>query len=180
MTPKESLEIRKQMAEMHNSVLKRINDSYKKGNYIETCWLCYACFESRVNRILQKICSGCSKEERTNNRHIGITTKLECYDRLVKSKYPPLAKEDIHLMNTVKGWCKERNDLIHGMVSLEYYNEADKKFKSLAKRGKTLVTRMYGVGGDVRNYYYEQDTIPEFDSCVVEKCNLKFKCIKEN
>ena len=180
MTPKESLEIRKQMAEIHDSVLKRIEDSYKEGRYIETCWLCYACFESRVNRILEKICTGCTKEKRINNRHVGITTKLICYNRLIRTKYPPLAEEDIHLMNTVKGWCKERNQLIHGMVSLDYYNDADRKFKSLAKRGTTLVKRMYEVGGDVRNYYYKNDVMPEFDSSVIDKCALKYKCIKEN
>ena len=99
MNPKESLEIRKQMAEMHDSVIKRINKAYKDKQYIEVCWLCYACFESRVNRVLQKICSGCIKPERKDKRNIGITTKLECYVRLIKSHYPPLSKENIDLMN---------------------------------------------------------------------------------
>lgn len=177
MNPKESLEIRKQMAEMHDSVIKRINKAYKDKQYIEVCWLCYACFESRVNRVLQKICSGCIKPERKDKRNIGITTKLECYVRLIKSHYPPLSKENIDLINTVKGWCKERNDLIHGMVSLEYYNDADKKFESLAKRGKTLVTRMYSLGTDVREYYYQATEIPMFDESVTKSCSLKSKCI---
>ena len=34
MNPKESLEIRKQMAEMHDSVIKRINKAYKDKQYI--------------------------------------------------------------------------------------------------------------------------------------------------
>ena len=177
MNPKESLEIRKQMAEMHDSVIKRINKAYKDKQYIEVCWLCYACFESRVNRVLQKICSGCIKPERKDKRNIGITTKLECYVRLIKSHYPPLSKENIDLINTVKGWCKERNDLIHGMVSLEYYNDADKKFESLAKRGKTLVTRMYSLGTDVREYYYQATESPMFDESVTNSCSLESKCI---
>ena len=177
MNPKESLEIRKQMAEMHDSVIKRINKAYKDKQYIEVCWLCYACFESRVNRVLQKICSGCIKPERKDKRNIGITTKLECYVRLIKSHYPPLSKENIDLITTVKGWCKERNDLIHGMVSLEYYNDADKKFESLAKRGKTLVTRMYSLGTDVREYYYQATEIPMFDESVTKSCSLESKCI---
>lgn len=177
MDPKESLEIRQQMAEMHNSVIKRIDKAYKDKQYIEVCWLCYACFESRVNRVLLKICSGCNKPKRKDKRNIGITTKLECYVRLIKSHYPPLSKENIDLINTVKGWCKERNDLIHGMVSLEYYNDADKKFESLAKRGKTLVTRMYSLGTDVREYYYQATEIPIFDESVTKSCSLKFKCM---
>lgn len=179
MEPKETIEIRLKMAKMHDSVLMRIKESYKKRQYIEVCWLCYACFESRVNRVMAKICSGCSKEKRTNNTPIGISTKLQCYIRLIKSDYPPLQKEDVNLINTVKGWCKERNDLIHGMVSLDFYNDADKKFENLAKRGIKLVDRMYELGTDVRNYYYYADEIPSFDVCVVNKCPLKSKCIKE-
>ena len=179
MKPKESLEIRNKMAEMHTSVLKRIEVAYKNKQFIEVCWLCYACFESRVNRVLVKICSGCSKESRKNNRKIGITTKLECYVRLIKSGYPPLQGENVDLINTVKGWCKERNDLIHGMVSLEYYNDADRRFESLAKRGKALVDRMYSLGTDVRKYYYMVDEIPLFSEEVVKKCPLYYKCIKE-
>lgn len=180
MQPKESIEIRREMAEMHESVLKRIDLAYKNNQYIEVCWLCYACFESRVNRVLSKICTGCSKEKRNDNRHIGITTKLECYVRLIKNNYPPLSKEDPNLIHTVKGWCKERNDLIHGMVSLEYYNDADKKFQNLAKRGITLVKKMYSLSKDVRDYYYQADVIPAFDETVVKKCSLKKKCLKED
>ena len=177
MEPKETIEIRRQMAEMHDSVLNRIDTSYKKGNYIEVCWLCYACFESRVNRVLQKICSGCTKEKRIRKNNIGITTKLDCYKRLIKSEYPPLMKEDVNLVTTVKGWCNERNQLIHGMVSLEYYNDADKKFASLAKRGVTLVNRMYSMGTDVREYYYQVEEIPPFSQKDVDNCRLKYKCI---
>ena len=179
MQPRESIEIRRAMAEMHNSVLKRIDLAYKNNQYIEVCWLCYACFESRVNRVLSKICEGCTKEKRTDNRHIGITTKLNCYVNLIKSNYPPLSKEDYQLMHTVKGWCKERNNLIHGMVSLEYYNDADKKFKHLAERGIALVKRMYSFSTEVRNYFYQADEIPIFDESVIKKCRLEKKCLKE-
>lgn len=179
MEPKEPIETRLAMAEMHDSVLQRIDSSFKNKQYIEVCWLCYACFESRVNRVLSKICEGCTKEKRTDNRHVGITTKLECYVQLIKSNYPPLEKEDYNLINTVKRWCKERNDLIHSMVSLEFYNDADKKFKSLATCGVTLVKQMYSLGADVRNYYYQATEIPLFDESVTKKCTLKKKCIKE-
>ena len=179
MRPKESLVIRIQMAEMHDSVLKRIERAYQDEQYIEVCWLCYACFESRINRVLEKICVGCTKERRENGREIGIRTKLECYVRLIKNSYPPLANESIDLLNTVKGWCKERNTLIHGMVDLENYATADKKFSSLAKRGRSLVVRMYEFGTDVRNYYYTTDEVPLFPDRIIDACNLKYKCIKE-
>lgn len=180
MEPKESIDIRREMAEMHDSVLKRIDKASKSKQYIEVCWLCYACFENRVNRVLSKICTGCTKEKRTSKRHIGITTKLECYVRLIKSKYPPLANENYDLIYTIKGWCKERNDLIHGMVSLERYNDADQKFKTLATRGITLVKRMYSLGKKVRDYYYKTNEIPVFDESVTSSCKLLKKCIKED
>ena len=179
MEPIESLEVRTQMAQMHDSVIERINAAYDDEKYIEVCWLCYACFESRINRTLSKICSGCFKETRTDNKNIGITTKLECYVRLVKSGYEPLKNEKADLFNTAKGWCKERNALIHGMVSLEYYNDADRKFESLAKRGKGLVNQMYELGTTVREYYYQTDEIPPFPNGVVDKCRLRKKCLKE-
>lgn len=179
MEPKESIEIRCAMAEMHDSVLERIDHAFEREQYIEVCWLCYACFESRVNRVLSKICVGCTKQRRTNNRSVGITTKLECYARLIKSKYPPLLKEDVNLIHTVKGWCIERNKLIHGMVSLDTYGNADRNFENLAKRGRTLVKRMYSLGTDVRNFYYATDVMPVFEECVVKACKLQTKCIVE-
>ena len=59
MKPRESIKVRQQMAEMHDNVLKRFDIAYEKKQYIEVCWLCYACFGSRVNRVLEKNCSGC-------------------------------------------------------------------------------------------------------------------------
>lgn len=177
MKPKEAIEIRLKMVDMHNSVLKRIDEAYRKKQYIEVCWLCYACFESRVNRVLAKICDGCSKEQRVKKRNIGISTKLECYTFLIKMKYPPLQNEDFQLINTIKGWCKERNDLIHNMVSIDAYDGVDKKFASLAKRGIALVNRMYKLSANVREYYYNAENIPPFSEKVVNKCKLKYKCI---
>ena len=116
---------------------------------------------------------------RKDNRNIGITTKLECCVRLIKAKYPPLEKENFEHINTVKGWCVERNNLIHGMVSLEYYNDADRKFENLAKRGRNLVKEMYSMGTNVREYYYQASEIPVFDENIIAKCSLHYKCIKE-
>ena len=179
MEPKENIEVRQEMARMHDDVLKRIDVAYKNKQYIEVCWLCYACFESRVNRSLSKICSGCSKPKRADNKVVGITTKLDCYVRLIKSKYPPLCGENLDLVRNIKRWCKERNDLIHGLISLEIYNDADRKFRDLARRGVVLVNEMYDLSGEVRMYYYEAEEIPSFDESVTTKCGLKSKCIKE-
>lgn len=49
----ENYEDRLKMAEMHDDILDKIKSSYNNGSYIETCWLCYACFENRVERIMK-------------------------------------------------------------------------------------------------------------------------------
>lgn len=179
MEPKEPIETRKQMAEMHESVINRIESAYRNGQYIEVCWLCYACFESRINRTLIKMIPGCSRPVRQDGRSIGITTKLECYARLIKSGYPLLKGEDINLINIVKGWCAERNKLIHEMVTLENYKNIDKSFENLAKRGKALVHRLYSLSTDVRESFYSANTIPPFNDSVMKPCKLKCRCIKE-
>ncbi len=180
MEPKESLETRKKMAEMHDDVLDRINKAHENKQHIEVCWLCYACFESRVKRIIIKICSGCNKPDKKNGNPVGITTKLRCIENLIKGRYLPLENEDSNLMNEMLKWCEERNRLTHGMVCVENYDNVDKKFAELAEKGKELVKRMYSLGTNVREFYYEASEIPAFDSETLKKCRLKNKCIKEN
>ena len=57
----------------------------------------------------------------------------------------------------------------------EMYQDFDKKFRSLAKRGRGLVKKMYLFGTDVRNRYYQIDEIPQFDSSIIKNCKLKYK-----
>ena len=40
--------------------------------------------------------------------------------------------------------------------------------------------RMYDLGTDVRDYYYQAAEIPVFDESVITKCRLETKCIKED
>lgn len=167
------------MAQMHDEVLCRIREAYGQGNYIECCWLCYACFESRVNRTMEKICPSCTKPPRLDGRHIGISTKLACLNRLRQSGYPLFDGADLTEVIDIKAWCKERNKLIHELVSLNRYEKSDYEFKNLAKRGVDLVERLYSSITTVRNNFYESDVIPAFEEGVVDKCNLKSRCIKE-
>ena len=48
------------------------------------------------------------------------------------------------------------------------------------KQLKTLVKKMYDLGTDVREYYYQASKIPVFDESVMTQCSLKTKCIKED
>lgn len=167
------------MAEMHDDVQERIVRAFENESYIECCWLCYACFESRVNRTMEKICPACPKPVRADGRHIGISTKLMCLNRLRRSEYPLFAGADLTEITNVMGWCKERNKLIHDLVSLGRYQGSDYEFKNLAKRGMALVERFYSSISVVRENYYGEEDLPAFDESIADKCNLKTRCLKE-
>lgn len=179
MQPKETLETRTQMAHMHDDVLKRIEKAINNKSYFEACWICYACFESRVQRIMDKLICVCPKNERTDGRFAGISTKIDCLTRLARSEYLHMSKEDVDTLNSIKGWCKERNDLTHGLVTIEKYDASEKEFERLAKGGKTLVNRAYNTASKIRQQYYEVTALPEFPDKIDCRCRLKSKCQKE-
>lgn len=179
MEPSETYLERIAMAEMHGNVQERIKKAYDSENYIECCWLCYACFESRVDRTMNKICCGCSKAQRADARHIGISTKLSCLNRLRRSDYSLFKGADLTEITNIISWCEDRNKLIHELVSLDRYDKSDYQFKNLAKRGMGLVSRLYTSVSIFRDNYYEASEVPEFDENVVSKCSLKTKCVKE-
>ncbi len=171
----DSYEDRLKMAEMHDDVLKRIDAAIKKKQSIEACWLCYACFESRITRTLEKISANCSKRNCFENHKVGIITKIDCLKRLRKLKYAGTDNFDNQLLGNIKGWCKERNKLVHALVTLNNYSGMDKSFLDLAKRGKPLVERLYQQTTVFRNKYYEIETMPIFPENAEEKCRLKKK-----
>lgn len=177
MKPTESLKLRLEMSEMHESILARINDTFNNEQYVETCWLCYSCFESRVNRALSKICSGCNKPIKNNRDPVSISTKLGCFERLIQSNYIAMADENIETIVSVKNWCQRRNKLVHAMLEIERYKNVDSEFKNLAEEGITLVKKMYEFGSDVRQFFYRTSTIPNFDDEVVKVCRCKTRCL---
>ena len=111
-----------------------------KKQYTEASWLCYAIFEQRIGRIVEKHIKKCQKGRRSKNeKPVSITTKLVCLKKLCKQKYGPYADFDKGLLDEIGVWCKQRNDLIHGLISLEHYKKYDKEFKNLATSGAPLV-----------------------------------------
>lgn len=171
----ENYEIRLKMAEMHDDILLKIKSSYNNKSYVETCWFCYACFENRAERIMEKLNCACSKPKRTS-RHAGIASKLECLKRLIKLNYEMFESSDIDLIANVIGWCKDRNKLTHSLVSLDRYGDSDKEFASLAKKGIVLVNKFYSLSTKVRDYYYKADSLMSLPKEAVDKCRLQCKC----
>lgn len=171
----ENYEDRLKMAEMHDDILAKIKFSYDDESYIETCWLCYACFENRVERIMEKLNCVCSKPTR-KSRFAGITSKLGCLKRLMKLNYEMFDSSEVDLINAIICWCSARNKLTHSLVSLDQYEKSDKDFALLAKSGTELVDRLYKLGTNIRNYYYNTDSFNDIPKEVVDKCRLKSKC----
>lgn len=172
MEAQDSYSDRLKMAEMHDDILKRIDNAIKKKQSIEACWLCYACFESRITRTLEKVSVNCSKRRCYNNFRVGIATRIECLKRLKQNDYAGIENFDSGLLGNIKVWCRERNKLVHALVTLNNYVGMDKKFLDLAKKGKLLVEQLYQQTTQFRNKYYEMESMSAFPKCAEEKCSL--------
>ncbi|MCI8468836.1 MAG: hypothetical protein HFJ75_05020 [Eggerthellaceae bacterium] len=177
MEPLEPYEKRLEMAAMHDDVLQRINNAIERGSYVETCWYAYACFENRFDRIISKIAQGCPKAPRAENaRPTGITTKIECLIRLSKREYPLVKDVKPDTLRSVKRWCKERNKLVHQLVTLDQYDDVDSQFQKLAEESADLVDLVYQIGAIVRDNYYDADSIIPIDNDNAKKCRRETCC----
>lgn len=175
MKTKEPLEMRLEMVEMHKVFLEGLDHAMKKRQYIEASWLCYAIFEQRTDRIIQKHISKCPKLKRQpNEKPVGISTKLKCIQKLVKTKYFIYAQLDRELFKQIENWCKRRNTLIHGLVSLEHYKHFDKEFKKMAEDGAPLAHRIYDEAKKVRDWCNADNHFGQFPDT---KCRCDHQCI---
>lgn len=175
MKPQESLEIRKEMVLMHNEYLDRLESALEKENYIEASWLCYAIFEQRINRLIQKYIIKCSKQERNNNSTAAISTKIKCLKKAVENKYAGFDVYDLDLLDNILTWCRVRNSLVHDLVSLNKYKSFDAEFKKLAIEAKPLVKKIYEENTKHRQWYMEAETIEHMS---FKGCENGYKCMK--
>lgn len=172
MEPNESYEERTKMAEMHDDVLHRIENDIETKQSIEACWLCYACFECRINRTLEKLSEKCARRKCFENYRVGIQTRIDCIKRLQNLEYANAEVFDLELLDNIKAWCKERNKLVHSLIDLDTYAEMDKKFLDLAKRGLPIVSQLYSQTTDFRNQYYLINEMPPFPARAMDTCSL--------
>lgn len=172
MESNDSYEDRLKMVDMHEDVLKRIDKAIRNKHSIEACWLCYACFESRIVRTLEKLSEQCSERRCFQNHRVGIAARIECIKRLRRQGYPCLVAFDSNTLGQILSWCKERNTLVHALVTLNNYDGMDKKFLDLAKQGKPLVEKIYLETTAFRNQYYEMEKMPEFPEKALSSCRL--------
>lgn len=175
MKPTDSYDDRLEMVKMHANVIKRINTAIENKQSIEACWLCYACFESRIVRTLEKVSVRCSKRKCYGNKNVGIATRIECLKQLKQLEYAGTETFDNQLLGDIRAWCDERNILVHALVTLNNYEGMDEKFLSLAKKGKPLVEQLYKQTTKFRATYYKIENMPEFPEKAETKCRLKMK-----
>ena len=172
MKPKEEYEERLKMAEMHSDVLQRIDNAINNKQSIEACWLCYSCFESRITRTLEKVSECCTERKCYQNNKVGIKTRIDCLKRLSRIHYAGTDAFDNQLLGQIVAWCKERNTLVHALVSLNNYYGMDDKFLQMAIKGKPLVEKLYSQTTNFRNQYYQISEMPSFPDKAREKCKL--------
>ena len=96
--------------------------------------------------------------------------------KLCEKKYGPYAEFDKKLLEDILSWCKRRNDLIHGLVSLEHYRKYDNEFKELAIDGAPLVKRLYEEAAKVREWCRGNHQFEKFPNI---KCRCGHRCIYE-
>lgn len=180
MDAKESLEIRTQMAEMHEIFIEKMSCAYDQKHYVETVWYCYAIFEQRVCRLISKYIDKCNlSPERCDEKTVAISTRITCIKKMINHKYACFDSFKIDLFDRILNWCDKRNDLVHGLISLNHYKEFDKEFELLALEGVELVFELYDACTDFRELWYKQENVEiEFP---ITKCKCKNKkCINSN
>lgn len=174
MKQRESLEVRKEMVEMHEIYRDRLKVAVDTKQFVEATWICYAIYEQRINRIIEKILPKCPIEApRKSNNSASISTRIKCLEQLILNSYGGLAKFDLSLLKDISDWCGERNSLVHNLVNLNEYKRFDADFETLAKQGVSLVDRIYKESTKFRKWFVAADLLPDFPT------NHKCRCQKE-
>ena len=180
MNAREEYSIRLQMAEMHEEFIERMSEAYDSKYYVEAVWYCYAIFEQRISRLISKYVDHCMLcPERTDDKSAAISIRITCIKNMISAKYCSLDVMDANLFTRINQWCEDRNELVHGLISLKHYKQYDKEFEKLAKEGVPLVFELYDACTDFRNTWYKAASVSgEFPK---KKCKCRGKkCINVN
>lgn len=180
MESTESKESRIKRVDMHDYFLNRIHVAMKSKNYIEATWLIYACLENRYFRTVSKYrekCKYCRSKSKCNKKdrnELAITTKIKCVNRLYDAGTRCIVEAfDKDIFKETIDWVQHRNDLMHDLLSLEYYENTDEMFKKLAEDGLDILNRTYSYCTKFRALFYEKDYEFVMPDEVSENCPCK-------
>lgn len=62
---------------------------------------------------------------------------------------------------------------MHELLSLEYYQETDKRFKESAKKGLNLLNETYEACTNFRKLFYADNYVFEFPEKAMDDCSCK-------
>lgn len=181
MEPKEPLEVRREMVDMHEGFKKSLSDKIGAEDYIAASWICCAIFEQRINRLMQKHIDQCPHkpfDDRKSPKIAAISVKIKCLECLVCKKYGGYANFDANLLGEIHDWCQERNKLTHQLINLNNYHDYNMRFQKLASDGIKLVDRLYEEVTKFRAWWGANQFDGEFP---VSKniCDRKHHCVPE-
>lgn len=184
MKPKEPIEVRRKMADMHTGFRDNLSELMKSKNYIAASWICYSIFEQRTNRLMQKHIDQCTRSPFYNNkvrRIASISVKLKCLKCLVSNKYGGYADFDRNLLDEILVWCEKRNSLTHQLINLDNYQDYNERFRDLAESGAKLVDRLYAAATKFRQWFSASNQFSgEFPVPKSKNvCDRKYHCVPE-
>lgn len=184
MQSTENKEIRIEMVRMHDYFLDKINHAIEEERYIEASWLIYACMENRFFRTLLKFrkqCKYCKGKCASNKNELAISTKNACIVHLAEAGVPAIADNfSIELLENIRLWVKDRNNLMHKLLGVDSYTTTDIVFEKSAKQGKVLLEQLYNSCTNFRTAFYTEGyefVFPEaaMDLCRCNPANSKSK-----
>jgi hypothetical protein len=177
MKSTEKMEERLNLVDMHNFFLKKIDDAICEERYIEASWLIYSCIENRFFRTLQKYkkqCKYCSGKCKKNKNELAISTKIACVKRLLENNVNCISESFTpELLENTRLWVKNRNNMMHDLLSLETYQDMDERFKISSIEGKELLDQLYNACTLFREKFYTDGYEFVFPEVAMEGCICK-------
>lgn len=177
MQSTEKIEERLERVDMHDFFLKRIDEAINEERYIEVLWLIYSCMENRFFRTLQKYkkqCKYCNGKCKKNKNELAISTKIDCVRRLVENNVSCISESfTTELLENIKLWVKNRNNMMHDLLSLETYQDMDNRFKTSSIKGKALLDQLYFACTLFRKKFYADDYEFVFPEIAMDGCSCK-------
>lgn len=177
MKSTEQKHIREEMGDMHQFFIEKIENAINDGRYIEASWLIYSCMENRFFRVLQKYkkqCKYCKGKCQKNRNELAISTKIECVRWLCEADVTCISNSfEIDLLKEIKKWIKNRNNMMHNLLSLDSYKNCDDDFKQSALSGQILLKKLYDSCTNFRREFYADDYEFIFPEGAMEGCHCK-------
>lgn len=178
MNSTEKIEDRKKRVDMHNFFIAKIDDAMENKRYIEASWLIYSCLENRYFRTIEKIKSQCKysggKCKKSSNA-LALRTKIVCVQRLANDTTCECFFNNFpdELFEKTKKWVKARNNLMHNLLQLEYYENMETEFEEIAFNGKALLDQTYTSCTRFREEFYTDGYTFVFPESAMERCSCK-------